>query len=158
MPRWPFNRDINFTLSENFHLQFVKRIAMVSLPTKEVAMSEDKINSPHHATFSQRLQISMNAKGLSASELARRVEVTPTAVWNWLQGNTFPRQNTLTWLAGVLGVTDDWLRDGGEGATGGSNPDAPSVADLILTLRTKVATLSGCTMANVKVEVTMVGQ
>jgi transcriptional regulator with XRE-family HTH domain len=65
-------------------------------------------------TLGQRIQRLREKQGLSASELARRVDVTPTAVWNWENDNTQPRYLTLIRIAEVLGVSADFLETGSE--------------------------------------------
>lgn len=49
---------------------------------------------------------------MSASDLARLVDVSPTAVWNWEKNDVIPRRDTLAQIAQVLGVSRDFLRTG----------------------------------------------
>jgi transcriptional regulator with XRE-family HTH domain len=62
--------------------------------------------------FSQRLKETREARSMSASDLARLVSVTPTAVWNWEKNDVIPRRDTLTQIAQVLGVSKGFLRNG----------------------------------------------
>lgn len=63
-------------------------------------------------TFSQRLRETREARSMSASDLARLADVTPTAVWNWEKNGVVPRRETLAQVAQVLGVTKEFLRTG----------------------------------------------
>ena len=68
--------------------------------------------------FSQRLKETREARSMSASDLARLADVTPTAVWNWEKNGVVPRRETLAQIAQVLGVTKEFLRTGAKD-TGG---------------------------------------
>jgi transcriptional regulator with XRE-family HTH domain len=50
--------------------------------------------------------------GISASEFARRVQVTPTAVWNWEKNGIVPRGHVLPSIAAALGVSEEYLKLG----------------------------------------------
>src|SRR5436190_2224367 len=77
--------------------------------------------------ISQRISDTREARGISASELARLVGVTPTAVWNWEKNRTTPRRPALEQIAKVLGVTIGFLLTGttGDGEIG--HTQAPEV-------------------------------
>lgn len=62
--------------------------------------------------FAKRLTASREARGFSASDLARLLDVTPTAVWNWEKNGITPRPEMLTKLARALGVTEGYLHAG----------------------------------------------
>lgn len=105
-------------------------------------------------TFPQRLQSRMVRMSYNQSDIARLVGYTPTGVWNWVKGNTFPRAETLAVLANELGVTEDWLRDGdvsseGEPASPGIEQPA-TVAERVESLRVEIATLTGYDLDRVK--------
>ncbi|SJM34355.1 helix-turn-helix domain-containing protein [Mesorhizobium delmotii] len=107
------------------------------------------------ATFAQRLQLRMSAKRVSQSELARLVGYTPTAIWNWLQGNTLPRAETLAALANILEVTEDWLRDGdpvkaAEDVSEEKALEPKTMAEMIEHLRANIANLTGYEIERVK--------
>lgn len=106
-------------------------------------------------TFPQRLRKAMSQNRLSQSDVARAVEYTPTAVWNWLQGNTLPRAETLTALAGILGVSEDWLRDGDssepeERPAPQQIPSSGTIAERVESLRVEIAALAGYDVDRVK--------
>jgi transcriptional regulator with XRE-family HTH domain len=63
--------------------------------------------------FGGRVKLTREERGLTASDLARLTDVTPTAVWNWENRNRTPQSKTLTSLAQVLGVSKEWLLTGG---------------------------------------------
>ena len=52
--------------------------------------------------FGTRLRLAMDARSLSANELARQLKMHPSAVYNWLKGKSTPRR--LEPLALALGV------------------------------------------------------
>jgi transcriptional regulator with XRE-family HTH domain len=106
-------------------------------------------------TFPQRLRKAMSQNRLSQSDVARAVGYTPTAVWNWLQGNTLPRVETLTALAGSLGVSEDWLRNGesSQAEQGRAREEAASsetIAERVESLRVEIAALAGYDVDRVK--------
>ncbi len=108
-------------------------------------------------TFVQRLKLAMMRSQISASELARRTGVTPTAVWNWKRGYTMPRPQALMAIAGVLNVTEDYLRVGpvhdmSKEACEQPNPpsSADSIAELVEDLRVRIAGLTGFSLEQVK--------
>lgn len=105
-------------------------------------------------TFPNRLRAKMITNGLSQSDIARLIGYTPTGVWNWLQGNTFPRPETLSALADKLGVTEDWLRDGDAipdpDSPPGENDQPESIAERMESLRVEVAALTGLDLSRIK--------
>ena len=62
--------------------------------------------------FAKRLKAAREARGMSASDLARLAHVTPTAVWNWEKNGVYPRRDTLEQISLHLGVTPEHLRTG----------------------------------------------
>lgn len=95
--------------------------------------------------FSQRLKQTRESRSMSASDLARLVNVTPTAVWNWEKNGVAPRRETLGQIAQVLGVTIEYLRTGakksGEDselvATTSSRLDTVPLEDLMRAIEAK---------------------
>ncbi len=65
-------------------------------------------------SFSSRVKEIREKRGMNQSALANLLGVTPTAVWNWEQGNSLPRRPMLAKLAKVLGVDESYLTDGEE--------------------------------------------
>lgn len=49
---------------------------------------------------------------LSKTDLANAVGVSTTCVWNWEEGNTFPRRAALSKLAKALNTTEAYLEHG----------------------------------------------
>jgi transcriptional regulator with XRE-family HTH domain len=76
------------------------------------SMSIKKSLAGEFEPFAKRLLRLKLARGLSSADLARAVEVTPTAVWNWENGNTEPRHLTMIKLADALHVSPDVLEFG----------------------------------------------
>jgi transcriptional regulator with XRE-family HTH domain len=71
------------------------------------------LNSPPEE-ISKRIKETREARGITASELARLVGVTPTAVWNWEKNSITPRRPALEQIAKVLGVSIPFLLTGKE--------------------------------------------
>ena len=108
-------------------------------------------------TFVQRLNLAMMRNQISASELARRIGVTPTAVWNWRKGNTMPRPQAFMAIASVLDVTEDYLRDGPkqvmtQASVERQNPpsNADTIAEIVEELRIRIAKITGFAPDQVK--------
>ncbi len=78
--------------------------------------------------FGVRLSKIREERGMSASDLARLTNVSPTAVWNWEKHNRIPQAKTLSALATVLHVSKERLLTGA--MTPGSEPLPPVAADL----------------------------
>lgn len=60
-------------------------------------------------TIADRISGAREKHGMSKSELARRVGVTPTCVWNWERGNTRPRPDAVAKICEVLGLDEAFL-------------------------------------------------
>lgn len=66
------------------------------------------------AAIGNRIRRIREERGITRSELAAKVNVTPAAVWNWEEQGTQPRQPVLRAIARVLGVSDGELLTGDE--------------------------------------------
>ena len=58
------------------------------------------------------------AAGLTIADAARRLEITPAAIYQWENGQTFPDAKRLSAIAEVYGVTVDFLLNGKEESDG----------------------------------------
>lgn len=72
--------------------------------------------------FRTELVRHMSREDISASELARRVGVSPTAPWNWLHGKTIPKPGTMLKVARLFGVSVNQLMYGADN----SDEDLPT--------------------------------
>lgn len=74
--------------------------------------------------FSRRLSKLRDNRGFTLAQLGRATGVSGTCVWNWENGNTFPKPETLRALAAALETTATYLVEGpdetGLGASGPS--------------------------------------
>lgn len=77
--------------------------------------------------FGKRVKETREARSMSAAALARLVNVSSTAVWNWEQNFTTPRSETLGNVASVLGVTRQWLLTGADGAKPSKVPESAAI-------------------------------
>jgi transcriptional regulator with XRE-family HTH domain len=78
--------------------------------------------------FSKRVRGTRESRSMSASDLARLVDVTPTAVWNWENNGVVPRAETLALLATVLHVDKDWLLTGEQGSGQAAQRTVPDLS------------------------------
>lgn len=63
-------------------------------------------------TIGERIKATREARSMTASDLARLANVSPTAVWNWENSGTQPQAKALHSLSQVLGVSKRWLLTG----------------------------------------------
>ena len=82
-----------------------------------------------YITMGERIEAARKSKGLSASQLARRVGVKVSTMNNWESDRSEPRANKLVALAGVLSVNMIWLLEGSE-----DNTSLPPNVEVKLTL------------------------
>jgi transcriptional regulator with XRE-family HTH domain len=54
--------------------------------------------------FGQVLLAELELRGISQAELARRLELTPQAVTNWVRGHAAPSRDTLARIEDALGL------------------------------------------------------
>lgn len=84
------------------------------------------------------LEVLKFAKGISRSEVAERIGVSPQSISNWTSGGVFPDQFAMYKLCRAYGVTADylwldvvvglprWMADGLEAVSVGTSLEAPS--------------------------------
>lgn len=101
--------------------------------------------------LSNRISRTREERGMSASDLARLLDVSPTAVWNWEKNGVTPRPDMLASIAQVLGVSEVFL------LTGGSNTVAAdsnrTVAEVIEDAQREIASITGMPGDRVRVRV-----
>ena len=59
--------------------------------------------------FANRLTIAMDAAGMSAADLARRLGISDAIISQYRSGTYKPRQNRLYEISQILGVSPAWL-------------------------------------------------
>ena len=113
--------------------------------------------------FAKRLGTLRLERGLSKSGLARAVHVSNTCVWNWEEGNTFPRPEALSRIAMALETTPAFLergeprssshRDEVSSDAGAVKVDSanPSLAEIVQTARAQIAAAAGLELGQVKI-------
>ena len=87
---------------------------------------------------------------MAATDLARAIGVSPTAVWNWQHGNTSPRPAALESVAAALGVTSQFLLYGNSGIADDEAVKVETVASVLEAARMKISELTGISSQNVK--------
>lgn len=103
-------------------------------------------------TVGSRIQRIRETRGFTASELARLVGVTPTAVWNWEKNGVQPRSEMLGSIAKVMGVSQEWLLTG-EVDGPSADDEARTPASIIEGARIEIARVTGFALDSVSIEV-----
>lgn len=97
-----------------------------------------------------RIRQAREARGISASDLARLVGVTPTAVWNWETNGTRPRAEALADIARVLAVTAEFLLAGSKASAVAEVPKTSDVASIVDRAEQEIARATGFARERVK--------
>jgi transcriptional regulator with XRE-family HTH domain len=100
--------------------------------------------------ISERIKTTREARGITASELARLVGVTPTAVWNWEKNSITPRRPALEAVAKVLGVSTAFLVYGVEAEVAAPPQEMASVASILDDARARLAKATGLAIDRIK--------
>ena len=106
----------------------------------------------------KRIKELREAIGISKSALARKCEVTTTAVWNWEENGIIPRSETFTLVAKALGVSEASLRMGADTVVPSVSRPARTVAAIIEDARSEIASITGMALGNVRLNVEFVSQ
>jgi transcriptional regulator with XRE-family HTH domain len=125
---------------------------------KELVMSiKKRENLPSGPEIiSGRIRNTREERGITASELARLVGVTPTAVWNWEKNSIRPRQPALEAIAKVLGVTTAFLVYGVEAEVAARPQETASVASILDDARARLAEATGLAIDRIKLNLQFV--
>lgn len=94
----------------------------------------------------RRIRDARIARGMSQADLARRLDVSATAVWNWEMNGAQPRPTMLAAVAVALEVTENYLRTG---QAGDSVPR--SAVEIIYAARKEIADLNGVEIDRVRI-------
>jgi transcriptional regulator with XRE-family HTH domain len=118
-----------------------------------MTINRREVPNASEQTVSERIQEIREMRGLTASELARRVGVTPTAVWNWEKNSVTPRRPVLEAIANVLGVTPAFLLTGNNENGNTKTETAGSVASIVNDARAKLAEATGVPLERIRLDV-----
>jgi len=66
------------------------------------------------STFATTLRKTREALGMSKTELAQYLDVSPNSVWNWENDWSYPRRDTVARIATTLGVSEQYLQTGAD--------------------------------------------
>ena len=106
-------------------------------------------------SIGSRIERVREERGITRSELATKVGVTPAAVWNWEEQGTRPRQAALRAVARVLGISEAELLTGDSSApavrTEGELP-----IEIIDDARRRIATATGYPIERVKLTLELI--
>jgi transcriptional regulator with XRE-family HTH domain len=113
--------------------------------------------------FAKRVSALRLERGLSKTALAKKLDVSTTCVWNWEEGNTYPRPGALMKVAKELRTTVDFLERGQKPASSDETAASPkndlisdspvkqTLADAIHAARVQIAELAGLDFGQVKI-------
>ena len=118
----------------------------------------------HDETMADRIQRTREERKLTASELARKLGVTSTAVWNWEKNGRRPRHAVLSDLSKTLGVSAEWLLSGkserdnadaepGMAVKSSENGKTQTVAEIIENTRRQIEKITAVPYERVKIRV-----
>ncbi|WP_256808806.1 helix-turn-helix domain-containing protein [Bradyrhizobium sp. Bra78] len=71
-----------------------------------------KIKNKLVASFGSRLKQLREDRSMTITELARRIDVTPPAIWHWEKRGRVPKPATIKAVAKVLNVSSEFLENG----------------------------------------------
>ncbi|MBP0616699.1 helix-turn-helix domain-containing protein [Jiella mangrovi] len=106
--------------------------------------------------FGKRLAKAREKAGLTASDLARETNVSPTAVWNWEKNGSVPRDDKIPAIAKAVGVSVEFLRTGRPPENLSPPPRtrrAKTVADVITEAQNEISQITGIAIDRVKLRV-----
>lgn len=98
-------------------------------------------------TMAERIKYKREALGLSKADLARAVNVTTTAVWNWEENGSKPRKYVLQEIAKALKVSQEYIISGEDIDKDGL---AQAPAEIIRLAEIKIAALNGVPVERVR--------
>src|ERR1700730_17547553 len=105
--------------------------------------------------FATRVRETRELRGMSRSEFARRVGVTPTGAWNWESQFTRPKPEMLSKIAAALNVSESFLTTGGD--SGETVPpqlaEREQLTDILELARQKIAAATGMPRNRVRISV-----
>lgn len=95
----------------------------------------------------RRIRDMRMTRGMSQADLAKRLDVSATAVWNWEMNGAQPRPTMLAAIAGALDISERYLRTGqAEQAT-----SARTAAEVVYAARKEIAELNGVEIDKVRI-------
>lgn len=149
---------INFSKFVGFAYicEYIEKLVANLIKKGDVMKNSKKYKRNSVNKFPVRLRSRMLELGIRASELARRLDVSQTAVSNWLGGNSRPRSQSLYDLAQILNVDEAYLLGKTDDAAKevsspiNSEQGSETISDMVESLRKKIARVSGYEIDRVK--------
>ena len=68
--------------------------------------------TPHKISVGNNLRLCIEALGLSQAEFARRTDIAPNKLHNYLRGQNYPEPQWLVRVCEEFGLTTDWFYRG----------------------------------------------
>jgi transcriptional regulator with XRE-family HTH domain len=122
----------------------------------------------------KRIKDCREAKKISQATLAKLVGLSTAAIWNWETKGTVPRPETLSKVADALGVSENYLFDGGDRLASSIvsskpteslrapliralvRPSMDTVAEEVERVKAKIAELTGFDISQVRLRLEFV--
>ena len=95
----------------------------------------------------RRIRDTRVKRGLSQADLAKQLQVSSTAVWNWEMNGVQPRPMFLAKIAGALGVSDHFLQTGLVDEIAGMR----TTAEIIDAAKEEIAAINGVGIEKVRI-------
>lgn len=84
-------------------------------------------SSALNVAFSARLKELRESRGMTRGELAHHIGVAHATIWNWENGHSFPKPESIAQLASILGVTKQFLETGQDHRDAAAEGNAPNI-------------------------------
>jgi transcriptional regulator with XRE-family HTH domain len=111
----------------------------------------------------KRIRDCREAQKISQTQLAKLLGLSSAAIWNWETQGRVPRPKTLSKVAEILHVSEEYLVEGtGSPQRASKKPQTEtvvseeSVASELEKIRAKIARLMGFELSRIRLEVTVV--
>lgn len=93
----------------------IAEIAVSNTRGHHLRMATEQTDARRQAKIVGRIKQVIEDKGLKQADIAREINVTPTTMWKYLSGDV-GIDKKLTKIARAIGVSAEWLENGGEDA------------------------------------------
>jgi len=121
-------------------------------------------------TVGKRIRDCRESQKISQAQLAKQLGLTSAAIWNWETQGRVPRPKTLSKVAEILYISEEYLAEGRaprhlptpakssktNSVAAIDSAATESVAVEIGKLRTKIAKLTGFELSQIRLELTVV--
>ena len=101
--------------------------------------------------FAKKLRETLQSRGMTKRDFARKMGVTENTVWSWTKGHTQPNPQRISKIASILEVTEAFLRTGLDAEETEGIADSNTIGSAIEQLKQKIAGALGMHPIQVKI-------